>query len=121
MLARSKHVPSGILVRANDIWRTQHPDEFYGYSYRAMDPRTYAQQQLGLILTTAFSNQILRAHGKAKSRPAALSEKSQIGHLLLDDAGTYLLIDTVIRRGATNLGPCTANPPSYSPGLVPMV
>ena len=110
-----------ILVRANDIWRTQHPDEFYGYSYRAMDPRTYAQQQLGLILTTAFSNQISRAHGKAKSRPAALSEKSQIGPLLLDDAGTYLSTDTVVKRGGTNMGPKRGTYSINSPGVIPRV
>ena len=44
-LAYSKLLPCVILlVCANDVWilRHGHPDEFYGYSYRAMDPRIYS-------------------------------------------------------------------------------
>lgn len=63
-------IPRGIFVCAHDIWRHEYPDEFYGYSYKSMDPRSYAIHQLGLIDTTAVSGQILHSHGKAKSRPA---------------------------------------------------
>ncbi len=61
-LARSKKVPRGIIIRANDIWRHKYPDECYGYSYKAMDLKSYAVQQLGLITTTAISNHILYVH-----------------------------------------------------------
>ena len=66
-LARSTKVPFGILKRANEIWRTEHSDEFYGFSYKAMDPLSYAEQQLGIIATTAIANHILRAYRKVKS------------------------------------------------------
>ena len=72
LLARSTKVPLGILPHANKLWRLDHPGEFYGFSYKAMDPMTYAKQQLGLISSTAVANPILRTHQKIKSRPLTL-------------------------------------------------
>ena len=85
-LARSVKVPFGILKRANEIWRTKHSEEFYGFSYKAMDPLSYAEQQLGLITITAIANHIQRAYRKVKSQPPKPNEQTKIGQLLLDDA-----------------------------------
>lgn len=102
-LARSKKVPRGVLVRANDIWRHEHPDEFYGHSYKAMDPKSYAVQQLGLITTTAISNHILRAYGKVKTTQAASEEeRNKFGSLLFDGA-CYYKTDVVHMRGSTGV------------------
>ena len=65
----SRHVPRGILKRANDIWRSNHPDTYYGNSFKAMDPWTYFDQELGLIISTAISSHLLRAHNKDKALP----------------------------------------------------
>ena len=100
-LARSKKVPRGILNRANDIWRHEHPDEFYGNSYKAMDPKTYAVQQLGLITSTAIANHILRSYGKAKSRPTTSPKSALVGSLLKDDA-CYLSTDDVFYDASNN-------------------
>ena len=78
----------------HNIWRHEHPDEFFGYSYKAMDPKTYAVQQLGLISSTAIANHILRSYGKAKSRPTASPKSALVGLLLKDDA-CYLSTDDV--------------------------
>ena len=83
-IARSKKVPHGVLPRANAIWKKEHPDEFYGYSYKAMDPTTWAEQQLGLVTSTATANHILRAHGKVKTKLADPDERSSFGSLLKD-------------------------------------
>ncbi len=69
--ARSNKVPKGIIPRANKIWRSEHIDEFYGYSYKAMDPGTYTTQRLGLITSTATSNHLLRAYQSATTTPSA--------------------------------------------------
>ena len=97
-LARSTKVPHSVLPRANELWRKEHPEEVYGHSYKAMDPTTYATQQLGLITSTALSNQILRAHKKVKSRPPKDNERTKFGSLLLDDAN-YLATDTTYQYG----------------------
>jgi hypothetical protein len=96
--ARSTKVPHSVLPRANEIWRKEHPEEFYGHSYKAMDPTTYATQQLGLITSTALSNHILRAHKKVKSRPPKDNERTKFGSLLSDDAN-YLATDTTYQYG----------------------
>src|SRR5210317_750893 len=62
----SRHVPRGVLKRANDIWKAEHPDTFYGNSYKAMNPWTYFDQELGLVISTAISSHLLRAHNKNK-------------------------------------------------------
>ena len=57
--------PSGILLRANDIWRhsqrtsTRHTK--YDYT-----PLATFDKQLGLAIATSFSNHILRAHTKVR-------------------------------------------------------
>ena len=61
-------VARGVLKRANDIWHEQHPYEFYGGSYKAMDPWTYFDQKLGLIISSALSSHLLLAHSKNKSK-----------------------------------------------------
>ena len=43
----STAVPSDILHRANEVWRTQHPNKFFGGSYKSPDPLTYVTQQFG--------------------------------------------------------------------------
>ena len=65
-----------------------------------MDPKSYAVQQLGLITTTALSNHILRAYGKAQSKQRGLDEEErpQVGSLMLDDA-CYFRTDTVHMKG----------------------
>ena len=85
-LARSKKVPRGILPRANAVWRRECPDEFYGYSYKAIDPTTWAEQQLGLVMSRAISNQILRAHKRVKAKPNKAGSTSKLGSLLRDGA-----------------------------------
>ena len=61
-LARSNKAPCIILPHANQIWRTEHANEFCGFSYKAVDPTTYAEQKSGLVTTTAISNQIIGTH-----------------------------------------------------------
>ena len=67
--ANSKHVPRGILHHANKIWKQSNPDSFYSGSYKAMDPLTHFDQQLGLIISTSVSSHLLRAHNKNKTLP----------------------------------------------------
>ena len=67
-IATSSKVPRGVLKRANDIWHEQHPSEFYGGSYKTMDPWTYFDQKLGLIISSALSSHLLLAHSKNKSK-----------------------------------------------------
>jgi len=52
--ATSLNTPAGILPRANEIWRTTHPNELYGGNYKCPDPQTYVEQQLGH--TICFAN-----------------------------------------------------------------
>ena len=51
-LAISPTVPRGLLPRANVLWHESHPEISYSGSYKAMDPRVYFDQQLGLIIST---------------------------------------------------------------------
>lgn len=73
-LARSKDVPRGIFNKANDMWRHSNPDDYYGYSYKARDPKTYAEQQLGKIFLNAAATHILRAYKKVKPKPINVPE-----------------------------------------------
>ena len=52
--ATSMETPSGMLPRANDVWRATHPNELYGGNYKCPDPQTYVEQQLGH--TICFAN-----------------------------------------------------------------
>jgi len=51
-LARSTKVPHSVLPRANKIWWKEHREEFYGHSYKAMNPTTYAIQRENQIWFT---------------------------------------------------------------------
>ena len=90
-LMRSPIAPHGILRRANVIWRSEHPESFYGGSYKCMDPWTHFDQQLGLVISTAISSHLLRAHNRMTSRrpmectgadvlAAAADEAAALGH-----------------------------------------
>ena len=120
-LARSNKLPRGVLPRANAIWRRECPDEFYGYSYKAMDPTTWAEQQLGLVMSRAISNQIIRAHKQVKAQPLKAGSTPKLGSLLRDGA-QYLATDrTVI--SIQNVGG-TTEPDSVIPShnsAVPLV
>ena len=65
--ARSSRVPHDTLGRANYVWRTSHPHEFYGGSYKSMDLRTHFDQSLGLVMSTAISSHLLRAHKRIRT------------------------------------------------------
>ena len=62
--ARSARVPHNILGRANQLWRRDHPREFYGGLHKVMDPKSCFDQELGLVMSTAIASHLLRAHGK---------------------------------------------------------
>jgi hypothetical protein len=40
----STAVPSDILHTANEVWRHQHQNKFFGGSYKSPDPLTYVTQ-----------------------------------------------------------------------------
>mmetsp|Transcript_21517 Transcript_21517/g.45501 ORF Transcript_21517/g.45501 Transcript_21517/m.45501 type:complete len:227 (+) Transcript_21517:1667-2347(+) len=63
-LARSAKVPRALLPRANDLWRKDNPDFHYGDSYKTMNPQTFFEHEAGLVISTAFSSHLLRAHNK---------------------------------------------------------
>jgi len=119
LLARSTKVPSGILPHANKIWRHDHPGEFYGFSYKAMDPMTYAKQQLGLIASTAVANQILRAHRKIKSRPPAPDENPKVGNLLRDGA-SYLPHNVSCVPGGRAMASIASESPTF-PAIISQI
>ena len=60
-IATSLKVPYNILQRANDVWRFKRPGEFFGGSYKAMDPKTYVNQQFGRLVCVANGSHIIRA------------------------------------------------------------
>ena len=59
--ARSPKVPSGILNRANDIWRHSKA-EHQSSQYARFSPLEKFEKKFGLTVATAFSNHIARAH-----------------------------------------------------------
>ena len=73
-LATSKKTPSGILKTANKIWQNTNPNSWYGYSYMAPDPSTWAQQQIGLGITNALVHHIQRAITDIR-KPSASSRR----------------------------------------------
>ena len=85
-LVCSSKIPHQILTRANPIWWTGHANFFYNFSYKAINPTTYVEQKLGLTTTTAILNQILCAHKRTKTRPAAADDQIETWSLLLDNA-----------------------------------
>ena len=67
-VATSPAVPSGILKQADHIWRSRHPNRFYGSSHKATTPSMWFDKQLGLHISTAVSAHLIRAHNKNKSK-----------------------------------------------------
>mmetsp|Transcript_7697 Transcript_7697/g.16747 ORF Transcript_7697/g.16747 Transcript_7697/m.16747 type:complete len:212 (-) Transcript_7697:698-1333(-) len=63
-LARSAKVPRALLPRANDLWRKENPDMFYGDSCKTMDPQLYFEHEVGLVISTAISSHLLQSHNK---------------------------------------------------------
>jgi hypothetical protein len=97
-------VPRDILGRANKIWQEEHQNSFYGYSYMARDPKTWADQQIGLIIAGGLSNHILRAHHKIKNKPPKIcppdcrcgsnsSEGCDVCHSVIPASDDDLLFD----------------------------
>ena len=76
--AISMEVPGGILLRANQIWREQHPGEHYGSSYRAMDPLTSANQRLGQLVCVANGTHILHALEKLNGEPIPVEDDGSV-------------------------------------------
>ena len=66
-MACSQRVPHGILKRADDWWRINHPDTPFSGS-RAPSPSIWFKQQLGLVTCNVISSHILRAHGKNRRK-----------------------------------------------------
>ena len=65
-LARSYKVPRALLQRADDIWRHSEPDQSYSGSYMAMTPSAHFNQKMGLVISSAVSSHLLRAHNRNK-------------------------------------------------------
>ena len=65
---RSTKMPHGILRRANDIWKRKNPNLSFSGSYKAMDPMTWFNQQLGLVTCNVVSSHLIRAHGKNRTK-----------------------------------------------------
>ena len=69
----SNAVPSNILHRANEIWRTKHPNKFFGGSYKSPDPLTYVTQQFGREVCFANGSFGLTAMSYLESGPRSKS------------------------------------------------
>ena len=57
------------------LWRLEHPDTSYSGSYRAMTPRTWFDQEFGLITSSAIASHILRAYNRNRSAPTATVQR----------------------------------------------
>ena len=70
-------MPHGILSRANAIWSQHHPNTFYGDSYHNMNPESYFEQNLGLVISTSISSHFLQAHNKLRySKPVSCMDSN---------------------------------------------
>ena len=67
-LACSSKMPHGLLQRANELWKINNSNISYSGSYKAMDPMTWFNQQLGLITCNVVSSHLIRAHGKNRRK-----------------------------------------------------
>ena len=56
---------------------------------------TWFEQQLGLVMSKAISNQIIRAHKQVKTQPIKAASSPKLGSLLRDGA-KYLATDRTI-------------------------
>ncbi|EED86272.1 predicted protein, partial [Thalassiosira pseudonana CCMP1335] len=80
-LACSTRVPFGLLNSANKTWKTSHSDSWYGDSYLAADPKTWALQQIGLTITNALTAHLIAGHDKL-TLPSATAKHRQTKPLL---------------------------------------
>ena len=58
LVCSSHKAPYGILNTAKSMWAETSSNYWYGNSYAAADPKSWALQQLGLSVTSALSNHI---------------------------------------------------------------
>ena len=65
--AISHHVPSGILLKANEVWRRSQLTTSITQRNR-LTPMNKFDRALGLALASAFSNHILRSYNKVKTK-----------------------------------------------------
>ena len=56
------------MQRANELWKINNSNVSYTGSYKAMDPMTWFNQQLGLITCNVVSSHLIRAHGKNRRK-----------------------------------------------------
>ena len=71
MLSRilAPECPAGILTTANINWQRHRTRQFFGHSYLAPTPRDHTIQQLGLVLTKAFTLHLRNATKKMGHHP----------------------------------------------------
>ena len=79
-------VPSGILQRANKVWRIRHPGKMYGASYKAMDPMTHTNQLFGRLVCTANGAHILRSMKKFDKFGGPIPVIAPAGDILIGDS-----------------------------------
>ena len=77
--------PSGILLRANDIWRHSKRTTMT-HTKHDYTPLATFDKQLGLAIATSFSNHILRAHTKVTKWT---QRRDVLGDPPFDDPDTY--------------------------------
>jgi hypothetical protein len=63
-IAKSKHVPKGILHHADSLWRQHHPETAHSGSYKAYTPSANYFQRIGLALSTSISSHLQRCYRK---------------------------------------------------------
>ncbi len=78
--------PFNILQQANAIHRANHPNQFYGHSYKCPDPHTYFTQQFGRNVCFANGTAGLTAITLLGEGPTS---KSPINNSCLDDTSFY--------------------------------
>jgi hypothetical protein len=106
----SNAVPSNILHRANEIWRTKHPNKFFGGSYKSPDPLTYVTQQFGSKVCFANGSFGLTAMSYLESGPRS---KSCPTHSIADVLSpTTTCTDSVAFRRLCEASPTQTHSPS---------
>jgi hypothetical protein len=90
-LACSNRVPFGLLNTANKTWKTSHSDSWYGDSYFAADPKTWALQQIGLTTTNALTAHLIAGHDKL-TLPSATAKQRQTKPLLCEMGASDILV-----------------------------
>jgi hypothetical protein len=84
-LSVSDKIPRGVLSRATQLWSEEHKDEFYGGSWRAQDPWTDVNQQLGLLACQAngkhiakYINDVRKKDRRAKSKSKSTTSRTPV-------------------------------------------